>query len=94
MLSCVLSQFLNDDRTRWHIDSNCKSFSCKDNLDKSLYETLLNCFLEHWNHSSVMARNTASNVINEVVILKRVFIVCCQILAMFLNDFSYLYLFL
>ena len=93
MLSRIFCKLFNHYRPRWHVDSDCKSFCRKDNLDQPLYETFFNCFFKHGNHSSVMTRDSTGNIINKVVVKQCVFIVRGEILAMSLNNLSYLYLF-
>ena len=91
MFSGVLRQFLNNHCARWHVDAYCESLCCKYNLDKALNEAFLYSFFEHGNHAGMVAGNTTRNIVNEMVIFKRVFIVSGEILAMTFNDLADLY---
>jgi hypothetical protein len=58
-LSRELCEFVDNDCSCWHVDTESQSFSREDNSHQSFDETLLNGFFEWRNEPSVMAGYTS-----------------------------------
>ena len=63
MLTCVLGEFLDDNGSRWHVDSDSQGLGCEYDLNESLHKAFLDSLFEHWNHACVMTCNTSADVV-------------------------------
>ena len=88
MLTRVFGELFYNNRTGWHVDTNSQCFCSEYNLNEAFDEAFFNCFFEHWNHSCVMARNSGSYIVEEIVVLQCLSVIKRERVAMALNNFA------